>query len=130
MGERYSGIMDGFKPHERMDRVNDHSPFAVGQLVNHPSRGTAPNVDWQEFLWEDRDEEVRVNRLHSGLWYLDPVTMEPVNMPAQGSAVRIPVPGIAIVALRDLEPGEELYMNYRFNPPYPAWYSPVDPSAG
>ncbi len=37
------------------------------------------------------------------------------------------VPGLALVATRDLE-DEELFLNYRLSPhvPRPDWYSPVD----
>ena len=35
------------------------------------------------------------------------------------------VAGIAFFALRDIECGEELYMDYELVPPYPHWYTPV-----
>jgi len=121
--------MDGFRAGERVGTSGAASPYAVGQLINHPSRGVQPNVDWQEFRW-DVDEDLPANRLHRGLWYIDPATGEPVDMPsrpAPDGRSRIPLPGVAIVALRDLAVGEELHMNYRINPPYPPWYSPVEP---
>lgn len=121
--EVFSGVMDGFRADQR---VGCKSPFAVGQLINHPRRGVRPNVDWQEFRWPDAAGPGVANRLHRGLWYMDPATGEAVDMPGQASELRVPLPGIAIVATRTLRPGEELFMNYRFNPPYPPWYSPVD----
>lgn len=129
MLEVYSGVMDGFQAAQRVGKLGCASPFAVGQTINHPPKGVKPNVDWQEFLWSEADQEVAANRLHRGLWYFDPSTSEVVDMPSPTGELRVPLPGVAIVALRDLRVGEELYMNYRFNPPYPPWYVPVDTSS-
>jgi len=121
--EVFSGVMDGYGADLR---VGCKSPYAVGQLINHPHCGTRPNVDWQEFRWPDGAMPNPANRLHRGLWYIDPVTSEAVDMPDERGALKVPLPGIAIVATRDLEPGEELFMKYRFNPAYPPWYTPVE----
>jgi len=123
--ETYSGVMDGFRGAERISGAAAANPYAVGHFVNHPPRGTAPSVAWQEFLWADTDERV-ANRLHTGIWYIDPATSEPVEMPKPGGQVRLPLPGVAIVALRDLSPGEELFMDYKLSRPHPEWYSPVE----
>jgi len=124
--EEHSGLMDGFRPEQRVGGSGCNSPFAVGHLVNHPPRGTAPNVSWQEFDWNGASPLVP-NRLHRGLWYMHPTTMEPVDMPSEEGAVQLPLPGVAIVALRDLAEGEELFMDYKLSKPHPPWYSPVAP---
>jgi len=119
-----AGVMDGFQADKRVSGVGDGMPFAVGQYINHPPAGTAPNVAWQEILWEE-DDDVIPNCLHQGLWYIDPLRNESVDMPAKDKFL---VPGLAIVALRSLQDGEELYMDYKFSRPHPPWYAPVDPS--
>ncbi|CAE8666655.1 unnamed protein product [Polarella glacialis] len=118
--------MDGWKPADRVGVAGCRSPYAVGHFVNHPSEGVQPSVGWQEFRWEDSDAEIAANRLHRGLWYMDPCTGEPVNMPWEGGSVKVPRVGVAIVALRDIAPGEEIYMDYKLSKPHPPWYSPVD----
>merc|ERR1712012_866344 len=106
--------MDGFRPERRVGGTGSQSPFAVGHIVNHPSRGVVPNVGWQEFSWEPQDvaSSLAANRLHTGLWYFDPATGEPVDIPSGEGSIRLPLPGVAIVSLRSIEPGEELYMDY------------------
>lgn len=123
--EEHSGLMDGFRPELRVGSTGRHSPFAVGHLVNHPPQGTAPNVTWREFAWGEDAGELATNRLHRGLWYIDPITLETVDMPSEEGEVRLPLPGVAIVALRDLVPGEELFMDYKLSKPHPPWYTPV-----
>mmetsp|Transcript_28991 Transcript_28991/g.90241 ORF Transcript_28991/g.90241 Transcript_28991/m.90241 type:complete len:122 (-) Transcript_28991:83-448(-) len=121
--------MDGFRPEQRVGAAGCRSPYAVGHLVNHPPRGTAPNVAWQEFAWERETAALAANRLHRGLWYMDPASMEPVDMPSEEGELRLPLPGVAIVALRDLAEGEELFMDYKLSRPHPPWYAPVAPAS-
>jgi len=123
--EEHSGLMDGFLPEKRVGGRGCMGPFAVGHLVNHPPKGVAPNVAWHEFVWEEDALPLAANRLHRGLWYMDPATMEPVDMPSEDGEVRLPLPGVAIVALRELAEGEELFMDYKLSKPHPPWYSPV-----
>merc|ERR1712129_583840 len=126
--EDHSGVMDGFRPAERVVGGAGISEVAIGHLINHPPDGIMPNVTWQEFEWSKNDDDtskLAVNRLHRGLWYLDPNSMEPVDMPCEDSPLQLPLPGVAIVALRDLLPGEELFMNSKLSRPHPAWYTPV-----
>lgn len=124
--EVYSGVMDGFRPRERLGTQGVMSSVAVGNLINHPPAGVLPNVGWQEFRWPDELRAEAPNRLHRGLWYINPDTAEEVRMPSEaGSGSGLPLPGIAIVALRELYGGEELFMNYRLSKPHPEWYTPV-----
>jgi len=130
--EAYAGVMCGLKAAWRVGGDGAAAPHAVGQFINHPPRGVAANVGWQEFLWGSESEGIAANRLHRGLWYIDPATSEKVilhNEGVEGSeALRPPGPGVAIVALRNLRAGEELYMDYKLSRPYPSWYTPVDQS--
>merc|ERR1712083_1266900 len=106
--------------------VASGSPYAVGHLINHPQAGVLPNVGRQEFDWDPSWACMAANRLHHGVWYLDPVTSDLIEMPQKDGKVAFPVlPGVAIVALRDIFLGEELYMDYRLSRPHPPWYTPV-----
>ena len=93
-----------------------------------------------------------MNRIGSGVWYHDPWTGETVmlgshshssNSSGNSSEQRInnessscgsgaftpDCLGIALVALRDIVQGEELYLDYKYNVKdkknLPAWYTPV-----
>lgn len=61
-----------------------------------------------------------------GVWFCDPWTSEAVMLSPQCA----PLAGLAAVATRDIEEGEELYMDYKYHPNHhPVWYTPVDYSA-
>eukprot|EP00928_Gymnodinium_smaydae_P023537 TRINITY_DN19386_c1_g1_i1.p3 TRINITY_DN19386_c1_g1~~TRINITY_DN19386_c1_g1_i1.p3 ORF type:complete len:277 (+),score=53.55 TRINITY_DN19386_c1_g1_i1:1000-1830(+) len=111
------GIMDGFRADERVRSDGINGPFAVAQLVNHPPRGLRPNVKFVQF---EECTAPAVSRMHEGLWYLDPLTHQEVRIPRQ-----LRPPTVALAALRDIDPGEELLLDYRLNPPHPPWYVPV-----
>lgn len=113
------GIMDGFRADCRVRSDCIRSPFAVGQLVNHPPKGQVPNVRLRQL--EPLDTGLAVSRTHKGLWYLDPHTWSEVHVPPG-----IRPPTIALQAMRSLLPGQELLLNYNLRRPHPAWYHPVD----
>eukprot|EP00435_Cladocopium_sp_Y103_P055069 s974_g18.t1 len=110
------GILDGFQAERRVRRAGLQSPFAVGQLVNHPPQGIEANVQILE-ISEPLDEMWAVSRLHEGLWYLDR-SWSPVHVPLAG-AKRAPT--VAMEALRELRVGEELFLDYKLRPPHPPW---------
>jgi hypothetical protein len=98
------------------------NPFAVGQLVNHPPAGVRPNVTPFSFQWPDSLARARLpNAAHGGVWYVDPISNEPVRL-SRDTAV--PLLGMILVALRPIV-DEELFLDYGLTPPYPRWYSPV-----
>lgn len=131
--ENFRGILDGYDASARVGK-GAMSPYAVGQYVNHPPQGVAPNVAWHDFTvqtepesWTSPDahtiemlHEGPATSMHSGLWFICPDTMEAINVPPA-----LPLPGVRIIALRDLEAGEELFMDYKLSLPHPAWYHPV-----
>ena len=56
-----------------------------------------------------------------GPWYIDGATGSPVTVP-----LTVPTRGVAFVASRALEPGTEVFFDYRLSSrPLPAWYAPV-----
>jgi hypothetical protein len=91
------------------------SPLALGHIINHPPSGTSPNVLPAPVDWRDSD----VSRIPWSLY----------KVPGM-EAVPAVVPGIAFVATRSIEHGEELFVNYRLNPGVvgglPTWYEAVD----
>jgi len=113
------GIMDGFRADSRVRTDCARSPYAVGQLVNHPPRGQKPNVKLLQL--EPLSMPLAVNRVHDGLWYLDPNTWSEVRV-----SPNIQPPTIALQATRHLALGEELLLNYRLRRPHPSWYHPAE----
>jgi hypothetical protein len=119
-------------------------PFAVGHKCNHPPKGANPNVMKCPFWWapeppvnvpfpgfaisdesnqksEEEDEGSLVERL--GL--IEKIRNE-MGFSSQRNDNRIR--GLGMVSTRNIAPGEELFVNYRYNPKItaPAWYHPVD----
>lgn len=115
-------------------------PFAVGHLINHPPQGKKPNV--LQFM-----VDLDARRLSSKARCLIPIknyettrnTFERIENRAYRervpSASRFVQEGfhvrktIALVAMEDLVEGDEVFMDYRFNPEIqqvPQWYHPCD----
>jgi len=113
-------------------------PYAVAHKCNHPPKGALPNVMKCPFWW-DIDQKVNVRFLGY------PQTDEEKEEENDGAdAVKIldrvridlglkeaaepKLKGLGFVTLREIQKGEELFVNYRFNPkiPKPDWYFPVD----
>lgn len=124
--EENSGIMDGWDAEMRVG-TNAGPPLAVGQYINHPPAGVRPNVRWLEVQWHPDDEPIAANRVHHGVWYVDPVSQDFVSLGDGAGEVTYSrrVPGVAIVTLREIAPGEELFMDYKLSRPHPSWYAPV-----
>lgn len=130
------GILDGFQAERRVRRAGLQSPFAVGQLVNHPPQGIEANVQILK-ISEPLDETWAVSRLHQGLWYLDR-SGGPVKVPQRAHG-KLQAPTVAMEALREVRVGEELFLDYKLTPcfydkrvlklvierpPHPPWYTP------
>lgn len=146
---RYDGvIIDGAAPVELEVPEGEgkggaelEHPFAVGHLVNHPPKGVVPNV--LQFMLD-----LEVGRLDKRVVPLVPTTnFEEIGEGGmlerlENVAYRQQVAGIemfggersvrrtmALVALTDLTEGEEVFMDYRFNPQlanHPEWYHACD----
>ena len=84
--------------------------FAVGNMVNHPNRGTRPNVVVFPFDLPAGDP-------------LEPyVPVSPFRPPADGDPARRTA---VLIAARDLE-DEELWLDYKLSAGSPPpWYAPV-----
>ena len=138
-----------------LDRAN---PLALGHFANHPPRGTAPNVvaasvdvprdsdarrwtpnvnvEWEEdaeeteSVWSivrDGERTLAERARDAGLAMFGEDEDKPR---ARGrTSRRDVVRGLVLVATRDIEDGEEIWLNYRLSTHVtpPAWYVRVDP---
>ena len=128
-------------------------PLALGHRVNHPPRGTSPNImpapiDWDtrtpadlvQFLPQVSFEHISAVQRQlllddgSGSREQRRRTISDMFVSAIAESSRPAVPdlgpvlkGLVLVAARPLE-DEEVFLNYRFNPRNgsPDWYVPVD----
>ena len=140
----------------REDAANGRcAGWGAGAVANHPPRGVLPNVeaiavDWkrQDGTTKSSEEETKatttstseaddddgdddgrgrwwtVNPVTRAEWYVDRDSGSPVYVPR---TLRHAARGAAFIATRYIEPGEEIYFNYRLNPlaQYPPWYAEV-----
>jgi len=140
------GTPDNRNPHvvQRFDGVTingrdgsvSHKPnyFAVGHKINHPPKGLMPNVMVCPFDFTTQFME-RLDRTSANLRTYIP------NDHYKNTAVTpswwwrltdrsIFVQSLLFVTTRPIRSGEELLVNYRFNPQlsesWPSWYHPVD----
>lgn len=138
------------------ERLN---PLAVGHVINHPPAGTPPNV--ASFLVDVPTGRLppAVAQLLPVVTHPPPPSMVARRLRAAVAAAavrRVPgleallaggaaraswagdaagravAPAVAIVALRPLEDGEELWMDYRYRggEGRPAWYADVEKGGG
>ena len=127
-------------------------PFAVGHKCNHPPKGVLPNVMKCAFWWnpaphvnvvfpgypekpkqesdddDDDDQNVPERNIKSAekLSLVEKIRKE-LGFTTSGSESGL-VRGLGFVTTREVVPGEELFVNYRYNPKVtpPPWYHPVD----
>ena len=120
---RYDGmIVDGIYGAGDREESRDIELYALGEIINHPNKGELPNVYTAQFRYpEGLDHEMAAYiptryRHEKSLSWLPSL----VNSNA--------MPGIAMIAARDIGDGEELLLNYRLNPSgeLPDWYHQVD----
>jgi hypothetical protein len=114
------------------------SNIALAHLVNHPPKGTLPNVISYEFHWNDFFRDVPTENLpkikeitHSlseirpgTPWFIDPNTQQ-IEYMTEDCA---PIVGMVFIANRDIRKGEEFFFNYKFQKgkDLPEWYHPVE----
>ncbi|TDH65210.1 uncharacterized protein CCR75_001528 [Bremia lactucae] len=113
-----SVIIDG-----KNSSSNPRNPLAVAHKINHPPKGTPPNVIGfafefpceGPFSWKKYDELIP-----------NSFVQEPSRLSMLGK--RTIVHSLAFIATADIADGEELFLNYRYNPdrPLPEWYTSVD----
>lgn len=109
--------------------------WATAALANHPPRGVEPNVQAIQVDWEGcrphalagNGESVQsiarklVNPMTRATWYIDGATGVSVGVPCT-----LPTRGLVFLASCQIEPGEEVYFNYRLDPGNrPDWYADV-----
>jgi hypothetical protein len=127
------GYVDGATHARTLRELHDRgvcAGWATAALANHPPAGTMPNVEAVRVDWEDAGEETRraaraiVNPMTTTPWYVDGGTGIEVGVPPS-----YPTSGVAFIATRDIDPGEEIFFNYRLGgtlkPSIMAWYTPV-----
>eukprot|EP00127_Corallochytrium_limacisporum_P003545 Clim_evm28s150 gene=Clim_evmTU28s150 len=102
-------------------RLPVHNPLAIGHLLNHPEQGVEPNVmAFQHDIIEKNYDLHIAERFLPLSWRGRP--RFPWNI------TETLFPTVAIITTRWVKEGEELYLNYRYNPDLerPSWYHPVD----
>lgn len=97
--------------------------LAVAHKINHPPSGIPPNV--LAFGFEFPPEEPFTSEEYEKL-IPNRFVKEPSRLSMFGK--RALVHGLAFIATANIEDGEELFLNYRYNPdrPLPKWYTPID----
>jgi hypothetical protein len=151
------GFLDGRRLDEVIQTGGTANPLAVGHRVNHPARGSLPNVRVVPFLWADVADAcdgdggdswsaasalagdgahypVPNARRHDGTpWYFCPLACEVARHPtARQEGVGL-LAGALVVTSAPVATGGELFLDYALRgPPHPAWangwYSPVEVS--
>ncbi|KAF1784105.1 hypothetical protein GQ600_22454 [Phytophthora cactorum] len=111
-----------------IDAKNESSkprnPLAVAHKINHPPKGTPPNVIG--FAFEFPPEEPFSTKEFDEL-IPNSFVQEPSRLSMLGK--RAIVHGLAFIATADIADEEELFLNYRWIQPdrsLPEWYTPVD----
>jgi len=103
------------------------NPYAIAHLINHSKtkRNVKPLVfDWNEYKTYNNNvipsELLKVNQLAiDKSWYIDHVSGEVVKIHENCADLK----GIAFVSTRDINEGEELYLDYKFEKGNePIWY--------
>jgi hypothetical protein len=112
------------------------SPIALAHLINHPPRIFSPNVVSIDFLWKSLCKSTGLSLNHPTIhtlnqlavgtdWFLDPITEEIVKIK---ESPNYPLAGIVFVSSKDIQPGQELFYDYRYDVKVykPDWYEPVE----
>jgi hypothetical protein len=109
-------------------RPLDANPSACGHLINHSP--TLSNVDFESFVWSDMilaaDDELyqipNERRQDGTPWYLEGERI--IRFPSPENSIEEnfhTVCGAAFVTRRQIDEGEELFLNYRLRKPFPTW---------
>ena len=125
------GFLDGEALVTGFNERMDTNPSACGHLVNHSS--THANVDILNFQWRLVLENLGAGksrtthfplpntmRLDGSPWYFDSQMNEVVRLNETHINLNS-LSGAAFYATRNINPGDELLLNYRLQRPYPDW---------
>jgi len=98
------------------------NPFGIGQYVNHPPKGSKPNVMPFTYTFTDSFEE----DWKSYVPYLNSEHRK-TDIFYENESANVYAKGLMLVATEVIK-DEELFLNYRFHPDHiaPAWYHPID----
>lgn len=128
------GYIDGDLDNKK-SMIESPSPYAVGHKINHPDKFNIPNVSTFEFLWRDAFDcgkgcggmsfdtflSFSPNKMGVGPWFVDPTTHEVITI--ENAPTKPPLPGLALIALENIEDGKELFLDYQLGPKNrPVWY--------
>jgi len=142
------GYLDGMSSLEVGGRRLDTNPSACGHLVNHDA--SRVNTEFVGFSWDDlyltMNPEIQESATGSDLtddyqstdtkelyelpnewrrdgsaWYFDGFTQELQRFPEVTSATPGLGCGGVIVITKPLKEGDELFLDYKLNKPYPSW---------
>lgn len=109
-----------------LDKLPQH-PYGLGHKINHCGADRAPNVLQVSYNFPDGDTKEK--NFPEDLREMIPNRF--ARAPTEKSVVDIGaacVNGLVMVALRPIEDGEELLVDYRLNPKHksswPSWYQP------
>jgi hypothetical protein len=113
-GLDYEALLD----HRWFRNTSKGNKYAFGHVINHPPKSVAPNVLAAPVDWREKD----IGHL--------PWSLYKSKAPISGEVEIATVPGLAFVATRAIDDGEELLVNYRLNPGVlgglPKWYHAVN----
>jgi hypothetical protein len=115
-----------FQGVERADLAKRPNPYALGHLVNHPPAGVAPNVAACPLDIAPETLPPQLLRYVPNRYWKPPGDFNRLfGMTDYLYLIRT----VVFVALRDIGAGEELFVDYRFDPKRqtPEWYTPVEP---
>jgi len=107
--------------------------FACGHMINHPPKGCTPNVVACPFDFRNSfvESQVQTGQDSFKAYIPNKLIKKDEITPSWWWWMmdrELYVPSMVYITSRDLMDGEELFLNYRFNPNLktPKWYSPVD----
>ncbi|DBA03261.1 TPA: hypothetical protein N0F65_011620 [Lagenidium giganteum] len=103
------------------ERPTPRNQLAVAHMINHPPSGEAPNV--MPFSFDFPITEPFTSDEFRPL-IPNSFVEQPSRLAMFGK--RTLVHGLAFIASTDIKDGQELFLNYRYNPnnPLPDWYTP------